>query len=86
MKRVLSRKEVIEALKSGDYILWLGGANFSACLGSNFSLTVRHDTIRKLWKEGLVTDYGYPQLSGKIYWKRSDEIPKEISIQDGQTV
>ena len=73
MKRILNRKEVIEALKGGDYILWLGGMTFSACLGSNFSKTVRRDTILKLWYEGLITDFGCPQLSGKIYWKEEVE-------------
>jgi len=68
-RKVLNREQVIQALEAGDYILWLGGATFSACLGNDFSKTVRHDTIHKLWKERLITDYGYPQLSGKIYWR-----------------
>lgn len=68
-RKVLNRSQVINALKNGDYILWFGGASFSACLGSDWSLTVRHDTLLKLRREGLITNYGYPELSGKIYWK-----------------
>ncbi len=66
--QILKRNEVIEALRGGDYVLWLGGANFSACLGSDFTKTVRCDTILKLWREGLITNFGFPALSGKIYW------------------
>ena len=73
MKEVLKRDKVIEALKAGDYILWLGGARFGACLGSDFSKTVRFDTIMKLWREGHITKFGYPALSGKIYWVVEDD-------------
>lgn len=69
--KVLNRSEVIEALKAGDYILWLGGATFSACLGSDFSKTVRRDTLLKLREDKLITNFGYPQLSGKVYLKEA---------------
>lgn len=69
-RKILTRNEVITALKAGDYILWSGGYNFSACLGSDFSKTVRQDTLLKLYREGLVTNYGYPELNGKVYWKK----------------
>lgn len=69
-KKILNRASVIEALQGGDYVLWLGGATFSACLGSDFSKTVRFDTLHKLRKEGLITPYGYPESSGKVYWQK----------------
>ena len=83
-RQILKRDEVVDALKNGDYILWIGGANFNACLGSDWTKTIRHDTILKLWREGLITDFGFPQLNGKIYWKQksNSDSPQETSANN----
>ncbi len=66
-KRIIPYKEVLERLKAGEEIHWIGGV--SPCYYFKFEETIRYDTLHKLWKQGLVTDYGFPQLHGTIKYK-----------------
>ena len=70
-KKILTRPEVIERLKAGETITWLGGGDFRAYMTNHWDETVRYDTIHRLWKENLITDYGFPQLHGTIRLKKS---------------
>ena len=67
MARILGRVEVLERLQRGEVIHWLGGANFHAYMGNNE--TVRHDTLTKLYLEGLITGWGFPKMHGTISLK-----------------
>ena len=65
--RIIPYKEVLERLRAGEKIHWTGGINPSTSF--NHKETIRYDTVAKLWKQGLVTDYGYPLLHGTIEYK-----------------
>lgn len=64
MRRILSKAEILERLQQGEVIHWLGGANFHAYM--KYNETVRIDTLHKLYKEGLITHWGFPELHGTI--------------------
>ena len=66
-KRIIPYKEVLERLKKGEEIHWIGGIN--PCYYFDIDETIRYDTLHKLWKQGLVTDYGFPLLHGTIKYK-----------------
>ncbi len=66
MKRIVPYKEVLERLKRGETISWLGGGNPRAYMSNAWDETIRYDTLHKLWRNGLITDYGFPLLHGTI--------------------
>lgn len=68
-RRVIGYKEALERLRAGEGIYWIGGRDFRAFFSPNE--TVRLDTFHKLWKDGLITDYGFPLLHGKVSYKLS---------------
>jgi len=70
MKRVLTYDEVLIRLRRGEEIHWLGGAvsrAFRAYMG--LDETVRMDTLSKLYRQGLITGWGFPALHGSIALK-----------------
>lgn len=66
-RRVLKYQEVLDRLKNGEGIRWQGGADFTA--NFNWGETVRIDTLIKLYKQGLITHWGFPELYGTIKHK-----------------
>lgn len=69
--RIIGYDEVLKRLKAGEEINWLGGADFHAYFDTNE--TIRYDTLVKLWKQGLITDWGFPLLHGTIKYKPPKE-------------
>ena len=65
-RRTLGKKEIIERLKQGEYIGWIGGLNPCAFMGED---TVRWDTLLKLEREEIIPKFGYPNLHGKLKLK-----------------
>ncbi len=63
-RRVLKYQEVLDRLKAGEEIHWIGGADFMAHF--NWGETVRIDTLIKLYRQGLITGWGFPELHGTI--------------------
>ena len=67
--KILKYGEVRERLKKGETISWQSDKDFHAYMTNNWNETVRYDTLYKLWKEGLITNYGFPNLHGTIKLK-----------------
>lgn len=66
---ILSRDKVIERLKRGETIQWIGGADSHAWMSGDMRATVRWDTLSKLRRDGIITNYGFPELHGEIRLK-----------------
>lgn len=69
-KKILNYNEVLDQLRQGNYIIYLGSPDPSASMPmDNDFTTVRLDTLYKLAEQGLVTHFGYPYLHNKVYLK-----------------
>ena len=66
-RRVLGYREVLDRLKAGEGINWMGGLDFMAYF--DFGETIRYDTLIKLYRQGLITKWGFPELHGTIKYK-----------------
>jgi len=65
VRRIIGYNEALGRLRAGEKISWMvGGGNFTAYF--DWGETVRIDTLTKLYKQGLVTKWGFPQLYGEI--------------------
>lgn len=65
--RIIGYKEALARLKGGEEIHWIGGIHPTAYF--NLNETVRYDTFYKLWEDGHIANYGFPQLHGKVKYK-----------------
>lgn len=71
-RKVLGYKEALYLLRDGKEIQYLGGGSPSAFIWlSDGFATVRLDALEKLSKQGLITDYGYPELNSTIRLKEA---------------
>ena len=65
--KIVGYKEALERLRNGEEIHWIGGINPMSYF--THQETVRWDTFHKLWKDGHITDYGFPKQHGTVKYK-----------------
>lgn len=71
MGKVLRKQRIIELLKQGREIQWIGSfRDYRAWIDGEG--TVRYNTLTNLWREGLLAgDFGFPKLHGTVRLKES---------------
>lgn len=71
-QRVIGYKDVLAWLKEGKEVHYMGGITPSAFIHSEHeTITVRIDTLYKLWEQGIITDFGYPALHSTVRLKEA---------------
>ena len=72
--KVIGYKETLRLLKEGANLYYLGGPDPRAYmnLGNSNHITVRLDTLYKLYDNGLITHFGYPEMHSVVKLKECD--------------